>query len=69
MSEKPNRLEGLLQPPVETEQELLPPQRMGMGVKSLTLRLPEDEYQRLRLYAFKNNTTHQECWHSRSRPS
>ena len=47
-------------PPVETEQELLPPQRMGMGVKSLTLRLPEDEYQRLRLYAFKNNTTHQE---------
>ena len=31
-----------------------------MGVKSLTLRLPEDDYQRLRAYAFKSNTTHQE---------
>ena len=30
------------------------------GVKSLTLRLPGDEYDRLRRFAFDNRTTHQD---------
>lgn len=44
----------------EPEADPVPTPRPSMGVKSLTLRLPEDEYQRLRTYAFKSNTTHQE---------
>ena len=49
-------------PPVASEMEPdhAPTPRASMGVKSLTLRLPEDDYQRLRNYAFKSNTTHQE---------
>jgi hypothetical protein len=34
--------------------------RTGMGVKSLTLRLAEDEYEQLRAFAFKHRTTHQD---------
>ena len=44
----------------EIEPDPVPTPRASMGVKSLTLRLPEDDYQRLRAYAFKSNTTHQE---------
>jgi hypothetical protein len=36
------------------------PAQGSMGVKSLTLRLPDDEYERLRSFAFQHRTTHQD---------
>ena len=66
---RPNRMSGLIAPkgnaPRPAEQS---PSRQSttnavmtaaMGSKSLTLRLPEAEYERLRAYAFANRKTHQ----------
>ena len=38
----------------------MPPARSSLGVKSLTLRLPDEEYERLRTFAFQHRTTHQD---------
>ena len=68
---KPNRLSGLVAPkggasrPAEQPQRAsevtstLTPPPAGMGAKSLTLRLSEGEYERLRVYAFAQRKTHQ----------
>ena len=70
-SKKPNRLSGLVAPkggaprPAEQPQRAsevasaLPTPPAGMGAKSLTLRLSEGEYERLRIYAFAQRKTHQ----------
>lgn len=72
---KPSRLSGLVAPkgvaprPAEQPQRepetpkvpapSLPVVSAGMGSKSLTLRLPEAEYERLRAHAFASRKTHQ----------
>ena len=72
---KPNRLAGLVaakgvaprpaeQPQREPETPKAPAPSppavlAGMGSKSLTLRLPEAEYERLRAHAFASRKTHQ----------
>lgn len=70
---KPSRLSGLVAPkgsaarPAEQQQRAptmpSPPapsaSPAGLGSKSLTLRLPEAEYERLRAHAFASRKTHQ----------
>ena len=72
---KPSRLSGLVAPkgvaarPAEQPQRApetsapaatsTPPAVGGLGSKSLTLRLPEAEYERLRAHAFAFRKTHQ----------
>ena len=72
---KPSRLSGLVAPkgvaarPAEQPQRapetpapatpLVPPPTGSLGSKSLTLRLPEAEYERLRAHAFASRRTHQ----------
>ena len=70
---KPSRLSGLVAPKGGAARPAEQPQRapesaavslsaatpMGMGSKSLTLRLPETEYERLRAHAFASRKTHQ----------
>ncbi len=69
-SAKPNRLSGLVAPKGGAPRPAEQPQRtsevampaaplVGMGAKSLTLRLSEGEYERLRIYAFAQRKTHQ----------
>ena len=75
MTETKSRLAGMIAPkgnaprpadvPQRGEQAAepardLPATKPGMGVKRLTLRLADDEYERLRAFAFKHRTTHQE---------
>ncbi len=67
-----NRLAGLIPTKGEAPRPIEQPQRatpsaasaasaQSIGeVKSLTLRLPGDEYDRLRKFAFDNRTTHQD---------
>lgn len=68
---KPSRLSGLVAPKGGAARPAEQPQRApdvaqtpvqpaaGIGSKSLTLRLPEAEYERLRAYAFASRKSHQ----------
>ena len=69
---KPNRMSGLIAPKGSAQRPAEQVQRApnvqsatnaavtaAMGSKSLTLRLPEPEYERLRAYAFSSRQTHQ----------
>lgn len=70
-SAKPSRLAGLVAPKGGAARPAEQPQRApevapapaqpvaGIGSKSLTLRLPEAEYERLRAHAFASRKSHQ----------